>query len=31
LGEHTQEILEEVLGLDAGEIARLQKAGAFSR
>ena len=31
LGEHTQEILQEVLGFDAAEIARLQKAGAFSR
>jgi formyl-CoA transferase len=31
LGEHTQEILQEVLGFDAAEIARLQQAGAFSR
>jgi formyl-CoA transferase len=31
LGEHTQEILQEVLGCDAAEIARLQQAGAFSR
>jgi crotonobetainyl-CoA:carnitine CoA-transferase CaiB-like acyl-CoA transferase len=31
LGEHTQEILQEVLGFDAAEIARLREAGAFSR
>jgi formyl-CoA transferase len=31
LGEHTIEILREVLGLDAAEIARLRDAGAFSR
>ena len=31
LGEHTEEILEEVLDFGADEIARLQKAGAFSR
>jgi formyl-CoA transferase len=31
LGEHTDAILEEVLGFDAAEIARLKKAGAFSR
>jgi formyl-CoA transferase len=31
LGEHTQDILEEVLGFDAAEIARLREAGAFSR
>jgi len=27
LGQHTDEILRELLGLDAGEIARLRKAG----
>jgi formyl-CoA transferase len=31
LGEHTEEILEEVLDYGADEIARLRKAGAFSR
>lgn len=31
LGEHTEEILAEVLGMDAAEVARLREAGAFSR
>jgi formyl-CoA transferase len=31
LGEHTDEILREVLGYDADRIAQLRKAGAFSR
>lgn len=31
LGEHTNEILSEVLGYDAGEIDELKDAGAFSR
>jgi formyl-CoA transferase len=31
LGEHTEEILEEVLDYGTDEIARLRKAGAFSR
>ena len=31
LGEHTDEILSEVLGYDAGEIDGLKEAGAFSR
>ena len=31
LGEHTDEILSEVLGYDAGEIEGLKEAGAFSR
>jgi formyl-CoA transferase len=31
LGEHTDEILEEVLDYGADDIARLRKAGAFSR
>lgn len=30
LGEHTDEILREVLGYPAGEIAALKEAGAFS-
>jgi crotonobetainyl-CoA:carnitine CoA-transferase CaiB-like acyl-CoA transferase len=28
LGEHTDELLREVLGLDASEIATLRKSGA---
>jgi crotonobetainyl-CoA:carnitine CoA-transferase CaiB-like acyl-CoA transferase len=31
LGEHTQEVLEEALGLDAGEVARLREVGALGR
>ncbi len=31
LGEHTDEVLHEVLGYDAGEIAALRSAGAFTR
>jgi formyl-CoA transferase len=31
LGEHTDEILEEVLEYGADDIARLRQAGAFSR
>jgi formyl-CoA transferase len=30
LGEHTDEVLKEVLGYDAGKIDGLRKAGAFS-
>jgi formyl-CoA transferase len=30
LGEHTDEILREVLGYDAGKINTLKSAGAFS-
>ena len=30
LGEHTDEVLNEVLGYDAGKIDALKKAGAFS-
>jgi formyl-CoA transferase len=30
LGEHTDEVLREVLGYDAGKIASLKSAGAFS-
>ena len=31
LGEHTDEILSEVLGYDSGGIDELKEAGAFSR
>ncbi len=31
LGEHTEEILREVLGYGAAEVAMLKKAGAFSK
>ena len=31
LGEHTDEILSEVLGYESGEIDELREAGAFSR
>jgi formyl-CoA transferase len=30
LGEHTDEVLKEVLGYDAGQIEKLKTAGAFS-
>jgi formyl-CoA transferase len=30
LGEHTDEVLREVLGYDAGRISSLKTAGAFS-
>jgi formyl-CoA transferase len=30
LGEHTDEVLKDVLGYDADKIARLKSAGAFS-
>jgi formyl-CoA transferase len=30
LGEHTEQVLKEVLGYDAGKIDGLKKAGAFS-
>ena len=30
LGEHTEEVLKEVLGYDAGKIDQLKGAGAFS-
>jgi len=30
LGEHTQEILKEVLGYDEAKISSLKSAGAFS-
>ena len=30
LGEHTEEILKEVLGYDGGKIESLKGAGAFS-
>ena len=30
LGEHTNEILEDVLGFEAGEIAEMKQAGAFT-
>ncbi|HSN33207.1 MAG TPA: CoA transferase, partial [Ideonella sp.] len=29
LGEHTEQVLAEVLGLDAGELARLRSSGAL--
>ena len=31
LGEHTDEVLREVLGITDGEIARMREAGAFSK
>ena len=31
LGEHTEEILEEILGYKSSEIDELKEAGAFSR
>lgn len=31
LGEHTDEILREVLGMPEGEIARMREAGAFAK
>ena len=31
LGQHTDEVLRECLGLDDGEIARLRAAGALGR
>ena len=30
LGEHTEEILKEVLGYDGAKISALKQAGAFS-
>jgi formyl-CoA transferase len=30
LGEHTDEVLSEVLGYDAAKIGQLKSAGAFS-
>jgi len=30
LGEHTDEVLKEVLGYDAGKIEQMKAAGAFS-
>ena len=30
LGEHTEEVLKEVLGYDDGKVASLKSAGAFS-
>jgi crotonobetainyl-CoA:carnitine CoA-transferase CaiB-like acyl-CoA transferase len=30
LGEHTAEVLQEVLGLDPGEVARLAEAGVLA-
>jgi formyl-CoA transferase len=30
LGEHTEEVLKEVLGYDEGKITQLKGAGAFS-
>ncbi len=30
LGEHTDEVLKEVLGYSAGQIEKLRTAGAFS-
>jgi hypothetical protein len=29
MGQHTEEVLGEVLGLDAAEIARLREAGTI--
>jgi crotonobetainyl-CoA:carnitine CoA-transferase CaiB-like acyl-CoA transferase len=29
LGQHTEEVIREVLGLDAAQIARLRAEGAF--
>jgi formyl-CoA transferase len=30
LGEHTDEVLKDVLGYDAGKVDQLKKAGAFA-
>jgi formyl-CoA transferase len=30
LGEHTDEVLKDVLGYDAGQVEKLKAAGAFS-